>query len=53
VSDEVAAFAEAKILPAYRPIFTAFRELLRTEFPQLSEEMRGGTEAYPGVRSTG
>lgn len=49
MSDPVDSFTEAKILPAYRPIFAAFRELVRTEFPELTEEMRGGTEAYPGV----
>ncbi|HEY5787368.1 MAG TPA: DUF1801 domain-containing protein [Microlunatus sp.] len=49
INDQVDAFVEAKVLPPYRPIFAAFRELVRIEFPQLSEEMRGGTEAYPGV----
>lgn len=47
--DQVDAFVEARVLPPYRPIFAAFRELVRTEFPELSEELRGGTEAYPGV----
>ena len=46
---EIDAFAEAKVLPAYQPIFTAFRELVRQEFPELTEQMRGGTDAYPGV----
>jgi hypothetical protein len=49
ISDQVDAFVEARILPAYRPIFAAFRALVRTDFPQLTEEMRGGTDAYPGV----
>jgi len=49
VNDQVEAFVEARILPAYRPIFAAFRDLVRTEFPQLTEGLRGGTDAYPGV----
>jgi hypothetical protein len=49
VTDQIDAFARARILPAYRPIFAAFRDLVRTEFPQLTEGMRGGTDAYPGV----
>lgn len=49
MSADVDSFVEARILAPYRPIFAAFRELVRTEFPQLTEAMRGGTEAYPGV----
>lgn len=49
MSDPIDAFVEAKVLPAYRPIFARFRELVRTEFSELTEEMRGGTDAYPGV----
>ena len=49
VSAEIDAFVEAKVLPAYQPIFTAFRELVQQEFPELAEQMRGGTDAYPGV----
>ena len=49
VNDQVEAFVEARILPAYRPIFAAFRELVRRDFPELTEGMRGGTDAYPGV----
>lgn len=42
-------YVDTKVLPEYRPLVTAFRELIRNEFPELSEEMRGGTEKYPGV----
>jgi hypothetical protein len=49
VTDSIEAFVQARILPPYRPIFAAFRELVATEFPQLAEGMRGGTDAYPGV----
>jgi hypothetical protein len=49
MTGEIDAYVEAKVLPAFRPIVAAFRELARSEFPQLTEEMRGGTEAYPGV----
>ena len=48
-SAEVDAFVEARVLPAYRPVFAAFRALVRTDFPQLTEGMRGGADAYPGV----
>ena len=49
MTDEIDAFVEARMLPAYRPIFAAFRALVRADFPQLVEGMRGGTDAYPGV----
>ena len=49
VNDQVEAFVEARVLPPYRPIFAAFRELVRRDFPELTEGMRGGTDAYPGV----
>jgi len=49
MTDEIEDYSEAKILPAYRPIFAAFRALVRADFPQLIEGMRGGTDAYPGV----
>lgn len=42
-------FIQQKVLPEYRPLVTAFRELIRKDFPELSEEMRGGTEAYYSV----
>ena len=40
---------ESMVLPAYQPIVDKFRELIRKEFPDLQEEMRGGTEKYYGV----
>ena len=49
MTEEIDAFVEARILPAYRPILAAFRALVRADFPQLVEGMRGGTDAYPGV----
>jgi hypothetical protein len=49
MSEEIDAFVDARILPAYRPVFAAFRALVRTDFPQLTEGMRGGTDNYPGV----
>jgi hypothetical protein len=42
-------FIEEKVLEAYRPIIAMFRALVQKEFPILKEEMRGGTEKYPGV----
>jgi hypothetical protein len=45
----VELFIESKVLPQYRPIVDRFRELIQSEFPDLKEEMRGGTEKYYGV----
>ena len=42
-------FIEAKVLPEYKPIVDKFRNLIVSEFPNISEEMRGGTEKYYGV----
>ena len=42
-------YVKTKVRPEYQPIVTAFRQLVAKEFPELSEEMRGGTEKYPGV----
>lgn len=42
-------FIKEKVLPEYRPLVEAFRALVKKDFPQLQEEMRGGTEAYYGT----
>lgn len=42
-------YVQVKVRPEYQPIIAAFRHLVTKEFPELSEEMRGGTEKYPGV----
>ena len=42
-------FIHAKVLPEYRQLVEAFRALVRRDFPELTEEMRGGTEKYYGV----
>ena len=42
-------FTEEKVLPEYRDLFDAFRKLVAKEYPELKEEMRGGTEKYYGV----
>jgi len=42
-------FIQQKVLPEYQPLVTTFRELIQKDFPELSEEMRGGTEAYYSV----
>jgi hypothetical protein len=42
-------FIKTKVLPEYRPIVETFRKLVKDEFPEISEEMRAGTEAYYGV----
>lgn len=45
----VEEFIETKVLPECRPLVTAYRELINKDFPELKEEMRGGTEKYYGV----
>ncbi|HYG83470.1 MAG TPA: DUF1801 domain-containing protein [Verrucomicrobiae bacterium] len=47
--NNVEIFIEQKVLPQYKEIVTKFRELVREKYPELKEEMRGGTEKYPGV----
>ncbi len=42
-------FIESKVLPEYQSIVNKFRALIKKEFPNLKEEMRGGTEKYYGV----
>ena len=42
-------FIQQKVLPEYQPLVVAFRELIQKDFPELTEEMRGGTEAYYSV----
>jgi len=42
-------FIESKVLPRYQTIVEKFRKLIKSEFPDLREEMRGGTEKYYGV----
>jgi hypothetical protein len=42
-------FIESKVLPEYRAVVDKFRRLIKSEFPDLKEEMRGGTEKYYGV----
>jgi hypothetical protein len=46
---KVEEFIEHKVDEKYREIFSRFRALVFSEFPQLKEEMRGGTEKYYGV----
>jgi hypothetical protein len=42
-------FIELKVLSEYQPIIYKFRRLIKNEYPELKEEMRGGTEKYHGV----
>lgn len=42
-------FIKEKVLEPYQPIVHKFRLLLKSSFPELKEEMRGGTEKYYGV----
>lgn len=46
---KIEQFIEQKVQPEYRPLVVAFRVLIKRDFPELTEEMRGGTEAYYSV----
>lgn len=46
---QVDEFIKTKVLLEYRPLVEAFRALIAADFPELTEEMRGGTEAYYGT----
>ena len=45
----IETFIREKVSEKYRPIVDKFRQLVKSEFPDLKEEMRGGTEKYYGV----
>lgn len=49
MTNRIDSFIEQKCLPEFREIIQQFRNLIQTEFPQIKEEMRGGTEKYYGV----
>jgi hypothetical protein len=49
MNSKVDEFINSNVLELYRPIIVQFRELVKREFPELKEEMRGGTEKYYGV----
>ncbi len=38
-------------MPEHRSLVEAFRQLVARDFPEITEEMRGGTEKYYGVPS--
>jgi Uncharacterized conserved protein len=45
----IEAFMEEKVLPEYRPVVQAFRDLIKRVAPEVTESMRGGTEKYYSV----
>lgn len=45
----IEAFMEEKVLPEYRPVVHAFRDLIKKVAPEVTEGMRGGTERYYSV----
>ena len=47
--NKIDAFIKAKVAEDYQPIVARFRVLIKKEFSNLQEEMRGGTEKYYGV----
>ena len=42
-------FISKKVLPEYRGIFEKFRIIMKTKYPNILKEMRGGTDKYNGV----
>lgn len=42
-------FLKDKVEPEFLPLVQVFRNLIERDFPELTEEMRGGTEAYYSV----
>jgi hypothetical protein len=49
MKNTVDEFIENKVDKKHVSIIDNFRKLISTEFPQLKEEMRGGTETYYSV----
>lgn len=49
MNQSIESFLKEKVLDEYKPIVKKFRNLVNTEFPDLKEEMRGGTEKYYGI----
>ncbi|HPA62368.1 MAG TPA: DUF1801 domain-containing protein [Spirochaetota bacterium] len=49
MKSSVDVFIESKVLAEYRPIVQNFRNLINKSYPELKEEMRGGTDKYYGV----
>jgi hypothetical protein len=49
MNNSIEEFINAKVLPEYREIVDMFRRLIQEEFPNIKEEMRGGTEKYYGI----
>jgi hypothetical protein len=47
--EAIQQFIKEKVKPEHQEIYLRFRTLIQTSFPQLKEEMRGGTEKYYGV----
>ena len=41
-------YIRTNVAPELTPIVEAFRSLVRRDFPELVEDMRGGSEKYPG-----
>lgn len=48
-ADSIDRFIEAKVPDRYKPVVEKFRRFVAGEFPELREEMRGGTDKYYGV----
>lgn len=49
IKPAIELFIESKVLLEYQSIVAKFRAFIKNEFPDLKEEMRGGTEKYYGV----
>lgn len=46
---DIDKFIQDKVLEKFQPIVNKFRKLIKNNYPEIKEEMRGGTEKYYGV----
>jgi hypothetical protein len=49
MNNPIEDFINDKVPLEYRQIVEKFRNLIKTDFPGIKEEMRGGTEKYYGI----
>lgn len=49
VNSQIDKFISEKVLDKYQSIVNKFRELIKNNYPEIKEEMMGGTEKYYGV----
>ncbi|MBU1219047.1 DUF1801 domain-containing protein [Myxococcota bacterium] len=49
INNSIDEFIKVKVLPECLDIVDSFRKIIKTKFPDIQEEMRGGTEKYYGI----